>query len=191
MPASNAQTQRSLRGGSFWSALTALLLWGVGRAAVPSSKECELEAAFVYNFTKFVEWPADSFAAPQAPIVLGVLGESPCVDALRAIVADHQVNGRPLQVKVVKSAEQIRPLHVLLVSTEYESLFESLIGELRATPVLTVGEAGSFGASGGTITFVPVSDKLRFEINMTAAEHAGLKVSSQLQKLAINIRKEP
>jgi hypothetical protein len=77
------------------------------------------------------------------------------------------------------------------VSTEHESLFESLIGQIRMASVLTVGETEGFGPSGGTITFVPVSDKLRFEINMTSAEHAGLKVSSQLQKLAITVRKEP
>jgi hypothetical protein len=188
--ASDHHPRRILCRGTFWTGVAAILSWTVSGAQVPSTKECEVKAAFVYNFTKFVEWPAGAFSQPQSPIVIGVLGESSCTEALRAIVRDHQVNGRTLEVKVVVSASQIKPIHVLFVSAEHEAMFESLATQIRTTPVLTVGESVSFGPSGGAITFVPVSDKLRFAINTTAADLAGLKLSSQLQKLAITVRKE-
>src|ERR1700694_4849502 len=64
-----------------------------GSAAAPG-RECEIKAAFLYNFTKFVDWPAQTFANADAPIVIGVLGDSPCVQALERLVKDRKVNGR-------------------------------------------------------------------------------------------------
>jgi hypothetical protein len=173
-------------------ALITLLLWSMGAlAAPPSTKEYEIKAAFVYNFTKFVEWPPETFVGPQAPLVIGVLGESPCAAALTAIVKDHQVNGRPLLVKVVVTMEEARTAQVLFVSSSQEARFAQLAAQLHATPLLTVGESAEFAQAGGMINFVLLEDKIRFEINMQSAESAGLKVSSQLQKLATRVRRSP
>src|SRR3979490_119916 len=81
------------------------LLWAVpsnagaadGAAAAPG-RECEIKAAFLYNFTKFIDWPAQTFANADAPLVIGVLGDSPCVEALERLVKDPKGKGRPIIV---------------------------------------------------------------------------------------------
>ena len=154
------------------------------------SKEYQVKAAFLYNFTKFVEWPAEKFPATNAPIVIGVLGRNPFGTALAETVKDRKVNGRAIQIRVVSVAAEINGLHVLFVATAEEHRLGEIAAALRAGGVLGVGESAAFLARGGTIRFVPEGDKLRFDIDMNAAELAQLKVSAQLQKLARTVKKK-
>jgi hypothetical protein len=175
-----------------------VLLWAVpsnagaadGAAAAPG-RECEIKAAFLYNFTKFVAWPAQTFATADAPIVMGVLGDSPCVQALERLVKDRKVNGRTIVVRRIASAEQAKGTHLLFVGSAQEAQFAGLEPALHSLPVLTVGESPGFATLGGAIDFVPQGDKIRFEINIDVAEHAGLKISAQLQKLAAVVHRSP
>jgi hypothetical protein len=174
------------------------LLWAVpsnagaadGAAAAPG-RECEIKAAFLYNFTKFVDWPAQTFSNADAPIVMGVLGDSPCVQALERLVKDRKVNGRTLVVRRIASAAEAKVTQMLFVGAAQEAQFAGLEPALHSLPVLTVGESPGFATLGGTIDFVPQGDKIRFEINIDAAEHAGLKISAQLQKLAAAVHRSP
>jgi len=158
------------------------------------SREQQLKAAFLYNFTKFVEWPARSFASPHDPIVIGVLGHSPFAAALGLAldqtVAGRSVNGRGVIVKRVDTAEEAAATHLLFVPTPDEAQFEQIRATIEASPVLTVGESSSFARLGGAINFVVEGDKVRFEISTAPAERAGLRISAQLQKLAKLVRKE-
>jgi hypothetical protein len=174
------------------------LLWAVpsnagaadGAAAAPG-REYEIKAAFLYNFTKFVDWPAQTFANADAPIVIGVLGDSPCVQALERLVKDRKVNGRTIVVRRIASAAEAKVTQMLFVGSAQEAQFAGLEPALHSLPVLTVGESPGFATLGGTIDFVPQGDKIRFEINIDAAEHAGLKISAQLQKLAAVVHRSP
>jgi hypothetical protein len=172
------------------------LLWALpsnagaadGAAAAPG-RECEIKAAFLYNFTKFVDWPAATFANADAPIVIGVLGDSPCAQALERLVKDRKVNGRAIVVRRIASGEEAKATQVLFVGLAHEAQFAGLQPAIRLLPILTVGESSGFPILGGAIEFVPQGDKIRFEINIDAAEHAGLKISAQLQKLATVVRR--
>ena len=172
------------------------LLWVVpsnagtadGAAAAPA-RECEIKAAFLYNFTKFVDWPARTFANDDAPIVIGVFGDSPCAQALERLVKDRKVNGRTIVVRRIASAEEAKVTQLLFVGSAQEAQFAGLERALHSLPVLTVGESPGFASQGGSIDFVPQGDKIRFEINIDVAEHAGLKISAQLQKLATVVRR--
>jgi uncharacterized protein DUF4154 len=174
------------------------LLWAVpsnagaadGSAAAPG-RECEIKAAFLYNFTKFVDWPAQTFANADAPLVIGVLGASPCVQALERLVRDRKVNGRTIVVRPIASAEEAKVTQLLFVGSAQETQFAGLKAAIESLPVLTVGESPRFATLGGAIDFVPQDDKIRFEININAAEHAGLKISAQLQKLAAVVHRSP
>jgi len=163
---------------------------GAAAAAAPA-RECEIKAAFLYNFTKFVDWPAQSFANADAPIVIGVLGDSPCAEALERLVKDRKVNGRTIVVRRIASAEQAKVTQLLFVGSAQEAQFAGLEPAIESLPVLTVGESPGFATLGGAIDFVPQGDKIRFEINIDAAEHAGLKISAQLQKLATVVHRSP
>ena len=161
-----------------------------GAAAAPA-REYEIKAAFLYNFTKFVDWPARTFANADAPIVIGVLGDSPCVQALERLIKDRKVNGRTIVVRRIASAAEAKVTQLLFVGSAQEAQFAGLEPAIESLPVLTVGESPGFETLGGAIEFVPQGDKIRFEINIDAAEHAGLKISAQLQKLATVVHRSP
>ena len=154
-----------------------------GAAAAPA-REYEIKAAFLYNFTKFVDWPAQTFANDDAPIVIGVLGDSPCVQALERLIKDRKVNGRTIVVRRIASAAEAKVTQLLFVGSAQEAQFAGLEPAIESLPVLTVGESPGFATLGGAIDLLPQGDKIRFEINIDVAEHAGLKISAQLQKLA-------
>ncbi len=159
-------------------------------AETPASKEYQIKAAFLYNFTKFVEWLPDSFEGPDTPIVIAVAGKAPCAAELEQAVKDRTVNGRKILVKTAETPAAAKGAHVLFLSASEDSRLEEWLGAVRKAGTLTVGETEPFAKAGGIIRFVLEGDKVRFEINMDSAERAGLKISAQLQKLAKTIRKQ-
>ena len=148
------------------------------------SKEYQVKAAFLYNFTKFVEWPPARFADKSSPIVIGLLGPNQIGDELVNIVAGRKANGRNLVVKEITSLAETGPVQVVFIGAGEDLALHELLPVLHAAGILTVGESPQFTAAGGMITFVLEADKVRFEINRDASEQAGLKISAQLLKLA-------
>src|ERR1700686_2674516 len=112
---------------------------GAADAAAAPARECEIKAAFLYNFTKFVDWPAATFADAGAPIVIGVLGDSPCAQALERLVRDRKVNGRTIVVRRIASAEDAKLTQLLFVGSAQEAQFAGLEPALQSLPVLTFG----------------------------------------------------
>ena len=149
-----------------------------------AAKEYQVKAAFVYNFTKFIEWPPRSFSGANDPIVIGVLGGGVFGTEIEQVVMNRTVNGRGIVVKSVVSAAQAQSVDVLFVSEAQDYSFGEITPAIERSPILTIGESRAFADRGGIINFVLENDKVRFEINMEAAERTGLKVSAQLQKLA-------
>jgi hypothetical protein len=160
-----------------------------GFSSEPVGKEYQVKAAFLYNFAKFVEWPAHRFEEASSPIVIGVFGGNPFGGELERLTRDRTINGRPIVVRVIQSASAARGTHLLFFSADADNRFPDLREALRAAGTLTVGESDGFGRHGGMINFVPEGDKLRFEINIGETSGAGLKMSAQLQKLAKNVRR--
>ena len=172
--------------------LAAGLLGAVASSAPgmePVSKEYQIKAAFLYNFANFVQWPAQSFADADSPIVIGVFGTSPFGTVLEKAVSGRKINGHRIVTMVVQTPAAARQAHLLFVGATEDSKLDELKAALSGAPVLTVGESPAFAQQGGMITFVLKSDKLRFEINVETAQKAGLKISAQLQKLATEIRR--
>jgi hypothetical protein len=166
-----------------WAAFSASPL----RADV--TREYEVKAAFLYNFTKFVEWPDGRFGSPNEPLVIAVLGRSPFGEGLVAAVEGRQVSGRGIVVRPVATADEARSAHLLFVPAGEEGRFAAIAGDLRGAAVTTVGESDRFAAQGGIITFVQEAGRLRFAINLEAAERERLKVSAQLLRLATHVRR--
>jgi hypothetical protein len=155
------------------------------------TKEYQVKAAFLYNFTKFVEWPAAKFADTNAPIVIGVLGRNPCGAVLAETIKDRKVNGRGIQVRQISTVAEVKGLHLLFITAAETSRFEGLAAALQESTVLGVGESEAFLTRGGTIMFALEEDKVRFEVDLNSAERAQLRVSAQLLKLARKVRKTP
>jgi hypothetical protein len=158
----------------------------VAAAATPSP-EAQFTAVFLYNFAQFVDWPADAFAAGNAPLEIGVVSPDPGVgDSLAAAVAGKSVGGHPLVVRRFPNPAAAAPCHLLYVEGAPPADVERLLQRLGKGAVLTVGNTGGFLDSGGVIRLFTEGNKMRFEVNLKAMQQAGLKISSQLLKMASN-----
>jgi YfiR/HmsC-like len=146
--------------------------------------EYELKAAFLFNFARFVEWPADAFPNASAPITIGILGEDPFGSALEGIVANEDVRARRLVVRRFASLEDVKPCHMLFVTSKESKRMKDLVARLGSGSTLTVGESNDFTAQAGMIGFETVRNRLRLRINLGAARAARLTISSQLLRQA-------
>lgn len=168
--------------------LFVMVTGGTSDAAEPIAKEYKLKAAFIYNFAKFVEWPASSFPNAGSPIVIGVLGGNPFGEELSNTVKGRRIHGRAIEIRNVRTAAEAGGAQILFVSAGGEKNFSAL-SNAPGAGVLSVGESAMFTRQGGIINFLLEGNRLRFEINMAAANRSGLKVSAQLQKLASAIHR--
>jgi hypothetical protein len=130
-----------------------------------------------------VEWPSPALGS-SAPFRICVLGRDPFGDALTNIVQGKSVSGHSILSMQVQSAAEARPCHVLFISHTDPETLKAALDRMRGLPVLTVGESTDFLALGGMINFVLEEDRVRFEINLAAAERHRLKLSSKLLAVA-------
>ena len=157
-------------------------LQGVLEAA--PTREYQVKAVFLFNFAQFVDWPADSFAAPNSPVIIGVLGDDPFGGLLEAAVRGETAHGRPLVVQRFSRASEIEVCHVLFISPKDQQNLAEILRDLQGRNILTVGESEDFAKSGGIIRFMTDNGKIRLRINVDAARDANLKLSSKLLRPA-------
>lgn len=161
-------------------------LCGIAQGAdeAPVNREYQLKAACLYQFSLFVEWPKSAFEDDEAPLRIGVLGESPILEALAEMVKGKQAGGRAVVVESVSDPARAGSCHCVFVARSERERLAGYVESLAGLPVLTVGETESFARDAGIIGFRIESNKVRFEINQGMAERAGLKISSHVLKLA-------
>lgn len=145
--------------------------------------EYQVKAAYLYNFAKFVEWPAAAFGAPDAPLVIGVYGDDPFGPALDALVRDKTVKGRRCVIRRSVRMRDLRTSHVVFIGASPEPVAQAL-KELDGTSVLTVGEGPRLLDEGGIVAFSVEDGRVIFTIHVGAAARAHLSISSQLLRLA-------
>lgn len=150
----------------------------------PSLDEQKVKAAFLFNFVRFVEWPAKAFDDATSPIVLGVFGNEAFGGEVERLVQDKVVNGRALRVRQIRRMAEIAGCHVLFVAGADVKGAAKMVAQIDGAPILTVGDAPGFAGAGGVINFTREQNYVRFEINVSAASHAGLTLSSKLLRLA-------
>jgi hypothetical protein len=146
-----------------------------------------LRAAFMYNFAKFTEWPANVIRRDQ-PIVFCVRDDAPMAEALQQIVKGRAVGGHALAVRRVGLDNGVRACHLLYASGLDAKRTNELLGTVGPLPVLTVGDFERFAQMGGVANFFVEDGKMRFAINIDSAQRAGLRVSSKLLMLARIVR---
>jgi hypothetical protein len=173
---------------TFGLSLILLLVTVAGSAQESPPSEYRLKAAFLFNFAKFVEWPASAFADSTSPFVIGVLGENPFGSDLEQTVRGKVINERLLSIKLFRSPTEATNCHILFISTSEKKQFSDIFNTLKGVPVLTVGETDQFIDSGGMINFVMEDKKIRFQINNETAKREKLQISSKLLSLAIPAR---
>lgn len=168
-------------------AVASLALAGRASAqAPPGGLEYRVKAAYLLNFTRYVEWPPSVFLEPDAPLNLCVVGRDPFGDVLERTMAGRRAAGRRLRVLRPK-----RPAgdacHVAFIGQTTDAVREAWLVALKEAPTLTVGEGAAFAEAGGMIAFVIVGETVRFEINVEAVSAGGLRISSRVLTLATRL----
>jgi hypothetical protein len=159
------------------------------QAETHRSREYLVKAAFLYNFAKFVEWPEGTFSDETSPLVLCILGDDPFGDSIDSIKG-KTIMGRELRIKRLSDEEEIGSCHIVFVSESERGRLSYIIRKARRLNVLTVSDINGFAGRGGIIGFTKRENKVRFDINVEAAEGSKLKISSKLLKLATIVRDE-
>lgn len=153
-----------------------------------TSGEYQVKAVFLLNFAKFVQWPATAFTSEPGSIVLGICGDDDFGDALSAIEG-KTAGGRRLVVRRLGQGGNLQGCHLLFISASEKWRLQQILAELAGQPVLTVGDMDHFAEQGGIISLRNEETRIKLTINLAAAQQAGLKISSQLLKIATIVGK--
>jgi hypothetical protein len=146
--------------------------------------EYQIKAAFLFNFVKFVDWPADTFKDEKQPITFCTVGQDPFRGTLDEVVSGKMSGNHSIRVQHYKLPQDILGCHILFIGSQQKKYIAAVLARLKHAPVLTVGDSEGFVQQGGIIGFVWEEDKLRFNINLGAARAAQLTLSSKLIYLA-------
>jgi hypothetical protein len=181
LTASHGRLLCSRHRGGFVLWLMICLLGVVAEAQ--SATEYQVKAAYLFNFAKFVDWPADSFPAPDSSFLICVLGQDPFGRDFEQLITEKAVNGRRIEVAHPEGVVQARACQIVFLGMNEKQAQATLQG-LKGANVLTVGDAAGFAKMGGVIGFVLDDNRVRFEINQKAAEQAHLRLSARLLTVA-------
>ena len=155
-----------------------------GRAQA-TTEEYRVKAGFIFHFAQLVDWPAAAAGGPT--FVLCMLGDDPFRGELESTLNGKAIGSRPIHILHLKQPQEARGCQVLFISSTEDGRLPKIFGELGSSAVMTVGESDDFIERGGMIRFTLEQDRVRFEINLKAADPAGLKFSSRLLLLAKNV----
>ena len=169
---------------SFIALLAGSLLGGwLVEARSAGTSEYDVKAAFLYDFAKFIEWPSNTFASTNAPLLIGVYGKNPFHNRLASVVHGLIVDGHPVITRSV-SFNQLGNCQILFICASEEKNLNAILRKLDGSSVLTVMENMDPYKSGIMINFIKEDDEVHFEINDAAAKRVRLKISSKLLNLA-------
>lgn len=165
-------------------------LWPLPQKATAAEKpsEYEVEAAYLFNFGKFVTWPATS-GDSKAPLTICVLGEDPLGSALHHIVSGEKIGDKPVLDKQISNMEEAAACSILYISSSEENHLTRILSSVKNAPVLTVSDIPDFLARGGIIQFVLRDNRVRFEVNLAPVKHDHLTLSSELLKVAASVQR--
>lgn len=176
-----------------------LFLWILGAAPAsppglqddpPELPEYVIKAGFLFNFAKYVEWPADAFDDGTSPIRIGVAGEDPFGDTLEKTFKGKTVNRHPFVIERFKEPGEIKRCHILFVARSEHVRVATILDQARKWSVLTVGEDKDFSRSGGVVNILIENGKPRLEVNPDAALAQKVTINAKLLKVATLVRTE-
>jgi hypothetical protein len=166
----------------------AALLFAVRAEAQTAMSESQVKAMFVYNFLKFVEWPVDASVGAKEPFVVLIIGEGATSDATESFLGSKTIGERPLVVRRIRWDQSVAGARAAFVVERDGKKLQHILEATAAAGVLTIGEGESFTTRGGVIGLLIEDRKVRFDVDTTAAQNAGLRVSSKLLALTRVVR---
>lgn len=178
-------------------AVAALALAFLGLASPEASAqenkptEYRVKAVYLYNFGKFVQWPAGTAPEAENTFSICILGPDPFGSVLDDTVKGESIEGKPLVTKRIDKVENVDGCRILFIAATPKERLTMILQALQSKPVLTVSDMPDFCNRGGMIQFVFQGDRVRFEVNLAPADRAGVTLSSQLLKVATSVAKSP
>jgi hypothetical protein len=164
--------------------VTSLLSVSMTAAAQrPESSEAAVKAAFLYNFTKFVDWPDSAFPQPSGPFLVCAFADAAFRGELEGILRNEQVHGRPIAIAPAPP-DDARACHLAYFAQSEAERQGRVLDAVRRAPVLTVGEGRRFIDQGGVVAFLIENNRVRFSVSKPNADAAGLSISSRLLRVA-------
>ena len=172
--------------------LAVLLTFDRGLAADPTPlAEHQIKALYLYNLTKYMEWPADAFATTNAPFTIGLMAGGDLRDDLVEITRGKVIGGREILVRSIDRTEDVKSCQLIFLESGDKRNLAQALNAVRDLPVLPVGVSEDFLNSGGIISFARKDNKLRLRIDLNAARRARLTVSAKLMAVAENASGQP
>jgi hypothetical protein len=144
----------------------------------------EVKAVFLLNFLSFAEWPAAKLGAPPARLTVAVLGDPSFAALVERAAAGRTVNGRPVTVHSIDTPEQAATAHLVFIASSQARRLPAVLRTVADATVLTVGDTDGFAREGVAINLYTFDNRLRIEVNSTAAARAGVRLSANLMRLA-------
>jgi hypothetical protein len=162
-------------------ALMTLVMAG-SRAFAQNATEYDVKAAFLMNFTKFIDWPRTAFDGTTSPLTICILGKDPFGRQLDRLVTGESVNGRRLVINRLQQGSSTKACQVLFISRSEDEVRSTLA--TLGPGILTVSDRDDFIAEGGMIAFVLDEQHVRFDINQRTALRASLTINARLLSVA-------
>ena len=162
-----------------------VILWS-GAGALQAAPEYRIKAALLYNLARMVEWPNETIQSAKEPFPICFIGEEPFGDALDAL-REKDVRNRPLAFHKDIAPGQAESCAILFISPSEDGRLEEILQQTATLPVLTVGDVAGFAERGVIVNMQRDEKKVKLEINMKAAERAGLTISPTLLELATKV----
>ncbi len=155
-----------------------------GESVQGEAQEFKIKAAFIYQFTKFVEWPMDQAGPKREQFIISVVGESPLFDLLKAVSTDRTVKGKRIEVFRAENAAGLKPSDIVVIGLVSAKESQDILKKAKGQSALTLSAQSPGTEAGVMIQFYLEDGRVRFQISRHAVETEGLKVSSQLTRLA-------
>lgn len=148
--------------------------------------EYRLKAEFIERLTRFIEWPDKSplMSDPNAPFVIGVIGQDPFGSHLDDLARRHRIKGRRIEARRLRSSDDLSGCSIVFISRSERGTLKNILSRTRGKPILTIGDTGGFAQDGVIINFFNDDNRIQFEINEDAADASGLDIRGKLYKLA-------
>jgi hypothetical protein len=149
--------------------------------------EYQIKAAFLFHFGQFVEWPPEALKDADSPLTYCTIGEDPFHGSLEVALSGKTIGARVLRVQHFRQPQELQGCQVLFIGAGEKKLIPAILAGVKGDSVLTVGESEHFVQDGGMIGFSLEENKVRFEINLEAAQKAKFRISSRLLALAKSV----
>lgn len=165
------------------------LFFFIGCASGQAAKiadENEVKAAFIFNFLKFIEWPAEAFSENDSTLKICLIEKTKLCDKV-VLIDGKMANQRVIRVESADGNATCSDCHAVVVCEKDQTDINKHLLRFKNKHVLTISDCKNFAQNGGMIGLMTISGKVRFSINLREAEAAGLKISSQLLKLAVEV----